>query len=282
MTFEKLQQIINKNKIPPNVTLMSDSGWECDPTHMDGIYYNKDKNIIVFTQSGVSCESNYYDAPEWKLIWSDRAEQNFNKSIMDELQKIILTPVFSFVNNVEKLFKEEMLHENEQYYGVKKSKEEVNEISLKHPLFWEIRIHDDKFIWNTPIGYIGLRTDDIREKSCELEIYILKNYRKKGYGKLALKTLLDAVISMKVLVFDVDELVEKPFTPEEIKATVREENKASIGLLESCGFVEDVVNCFSMSLSEEAPANIIRVRNYTLRITRRNVDESTKGGMKNG
>lgn len=51
MTFEELQKIIIKNKIPTNVRLESDSGWECDPTDMNGVYYNKDTNTIVFTQN---------------------------------------------------------------------------------------------------------------------------------------------------------------------------------------------------------------------------------------
>lgn len=65
MTFEKLAELINKNNIPKNVTLESDSGWECGPTGMDGVYYNQKKNVIVFTQ-GV-CEGNYSE-PEWNLI----------------------------------------------------------------------------------------------------------------------------------------------------------------------------------------------------------------------
>ncbi|MEE1101317.1 MAG: hypothetical protein U0K86_07530 [Agathobacter sp.] len=50
MTFEKLTELINKNNIPDNVRLESDSGWECNATNMDGVYYNKTENVIVFTQ----------------------------------------------------------------------------------------------------------------------------------------------------------------------------------------------------------------------------------------
>lgn len=50
MTFEQLNKIIKENNIPENVHLLSDSGWECDATEMDGIYYNKNENVIVFTQ----------------------------------------------------------------------------------------------------------------------------------------------------------------------------------------------------------------------------------------
>ena len=50
MTFELLKKIIEKNNVPESVHLMSDSGWECDPTEMDGVYYNASDNIIVFGQ----------------------------------------------------------------------------------------------------------------------------------------------------------------------------------------------------------------------------------------
>jgi hypothetical protein len=50
LTFEELTYLINKYKIPHNVRLQSDSGWECNATDMCGIYYNKKENIIVFTQ----------------------------------------------------------------------------------------------------------------------------------------------------------------------------------------------------------------------------------------
>lgn len=68
MTFKKLKQIFIENNIPEDVILKSDSGWECDPTDMDGIYYNKEDNIVVFTQG---YEYNNYASqkgiPDWKL-----------------------------------------------------------------------------------------------------------------------------------------------------------------------------------------------------------------------
>lgn len=50
MTTEKLLSLLQN--VPKNATLLSDSGWECGPTDMDGIYYNKEKNEIIFTQGG--------------------------------------------------------------------------------------------------------------------------------------------------------------------------------------------------------------------------------------
>lgn len=71
MTFEKLNALIDKYNIPSNVRMMSDSGWECDATDMDGVYYNKEQNILVFTQ-GDGQES--YSKPEWILLQTSITE----------------------------------------------------------------------------------------------------------------------------------------------------------------------------------------------------------------
>lgn len=52
MTFELLKKIIEKNNIPEDVTMRSNSGWEVDETEMDGIWYRKEDNVIHFTQDG--------------------------------------------------------------------------------------------------------------------------------------------------------------------------------------------------------------------------------------
>ena len=43
---------------------MSDSGWECCATDMDGVYYNKLKNVVVFTQE-ISKYNRYYGSNNW-------------------------------------------------------------------------------------------------------------------------------------------------------------------------------------------------------------------------
>lgn len=50
MTLDVLYKIIDKNNIHEDVHLMSYSGWECAPTEMNGIFYNRKSNTIVFTQ----------------------------------------------------------------------------------------------------------------------------------------------------------------------------------------------------------------------------------------
>ena len=64
MTAGELFNIFKQNGIPNDAILMSDSGWECDATDMDGIYYNKQKNTVVFTQD-ISEYDDYYKSCEW-------------------------------------------------------------------------------------------------------------------------------------------------------------------------------------------------------------------------
>lgn len=55
MTYEQLKNIIEKNNIPEDVHLMSNSGWECCATEMDGVLWNPTYNEIHFTQ-----DTDYY------------------------------------------------------------------------------------------------------------------------------------------------------------------------------------------------------------------------------
>lgn len=65
LTFEKLSNIIEKYNIPKDVHLMSDSGWECNATEMNGILYNEKENIIVFKQDTEYLEEYYSN---WKIL----------------------------------------------------------------------------------------------------------------------------------------------------------------------------------------------------------------------
>lgn len=71
MTYKELKDIIEKNNIPENVKLQSDSGWECDPTDMDGVFYNKSKNIIIFTQ-GCWQSDEYFNKPGFITLFHKR------------------------------------------------------------------------------------------------------------------------------------------------------------------------------------------------------------------
>lgn len=81
MTYELLTKIIEENNIPKDVELMSDSGLECNETKMDGIFYNKELNKIIFTQSGDEYDK-WFERTGWLCIYgklkSFRDEHGFD------------------------------------------------------------------------------------------------------------------------------------------------------------------------------------------------------------
>ena len=67
MKLNKLLELINKHNISDDVLLQSDSGWECDATDMDGVYYNRKLNVIVFTQY-FSENDRYFNELDWEML----------------------------------------------------------------------------------------------------------------------------------------------------------------------------------------------------------------------
>ena len=67
MKLNKLLELINKHNIPDDVLIQSDSGWECGATDMDGVYYNRKLNVIVFTQY-VSEHDSYFNELDWEIL----------------------------------------------------------------------------------------------------------------------------------------------------------------------------------------------------------------------
>ena len=62
MTYKKLTEIIERNGVPEDVHLMSNSGWECSATEMDGVYWNPEANEVHFIQ-----ESDYTTGEEYTI-----------------------------------------------------------------------------------------------------------------------------------------------------------------------------------------------------------------------
>lgn len=60
MTYKELKEIIERNNIPEDVHFMSNSGWECCATEMDGVYYSPSANEIHFTQDSEFHTANDY------------------------------------------------------------------------------------------------------------------------------------------------------------------------------------------------------------------------------
>ena len=67
MTLKLLKRILAANDVPDTVQMVSDSGWECCETEMDGIFYNREENKIVFTQGEGS--SKWVKRDGWELLY---------------------------------------------------------------------------------------------------------------------------------------------------------------------------------------------------------------------
>lgn len=50
MTYGELKYILDKYSISDDAHFLSNSGWECCETEMNGVYYNSNKNEIWFGQ----------------------------------------------------------------------------------------------------------------------------------------------------------------------------------------------------------------------------------------
>ena len=69
MTFELLEAIIVKNKIPKNVCLVNDSENDLRTTDMNGIQYCEKRNEICFMEGENIHKPEHAENEEWKLLW---------------------------------------------------------------------------------------------------------------------------------------------------------------------------------------------------------------------
>ncbi len=71
MTLELLNKICEQNNIPSDVRLTSNSGWECDATEMDGIFYKRNENTLEFTQEVSINDMVKYSKQGWDCLYSE-------------------------------------------------------------------------------------------------------------------------------------------------------------------------------------------------------------------
>lgn len=80
MTYGELKTVFEENEIPLDTELYNDSGWECDPTFVDGIYYSKEKKAAVFVQSESEYESwknNGYQRESFVRIYNNKFKSQY-------------------------------------------------------------------------------------------------------------------------------------------------------------------------------------------------------------
>lgn len=141
-----------------------------------------------------------------------------------ETERLVLEP--AFVNDMSKELRQAIHDAGEfkWYFGMEENEERLQEISIKRKRFYNIFDLQSKFI-----GYIGLHRE---WDGYGVEIYILKEFRRKGYGKEAMMTILKEAFEGGVV-----ETTKEDFS--RIVATVRERNEASKLLMAQCGFEEN-------------------------------------------
>lgn len=76
MTLQKLNELCREQNIPKDVRLLSDSGWECGETEMDGVYYCEQSNVIVFTPGSSRFDYEYENSSYGDFVRIDNREVN--------------------------------------------------------------------------------------------------------------------------------------------------------------------------------------------------------------
>ena len=69
MTYGELKYILNKNSISSDAHFLSNSGWECGETEMNGVYYNPDKNEVWFCTGDNLDEVKEYKNDGFKILY---------------------------------------------------------------------------------------------------------------------------------------------------------------------------------------------------------------------
>lgn len=187
------------------------------------------------------------DKKEIKILSDDilriNAEENINRQVYT--QHLLIDPKWH--TGVDVRIREEIHNsgEFEFYFGVKETPERLSEISINRELFYSI--YEEKS--SNLLGYLGFTP--IENDSLEVEIYIFKGYRKKGYATEALSCILQKIFGSELFVER--ESIREGIITERIVSTVRRENVASQKMMEKLGFKrnENMAIGFSMMVNPE-------------------------------
>lgn len=103
MTFAELSKLISDNNIPEDVVLMSDSGWECGATDMDGVYYNDFLNMIIFSQdTHLSYIVDRYCLHPEEYLWRPLTEDEHDKTYYERYFRIELESLEKGISGSDK------------------------------------------------------------------------------------------------------------------------------------------------------------------------------------
>lgn len=68
MTICKLMGVLSH--LPYYATIETDSGWECDPTGVNRVFYNKEENVVVLTRKPFGNYEKYEKSEKWECLFS--------------------------------------------------------------------------------------------------------------------------------------------------------------------------------------------------------------------
>ena len=135
--------------------------------------------------------------------------------------------------------------------------------NILRPMFYGIyHLSESK----SPIGYISLTETDRSEKGesiLNLEFFIVRDHRRKGYAEEAARYLLMSLYSGQQIRYEKTEMLDiyTPVTiqPAIVLAYCHKENSASSRLLESIGFIHDG-DIFNDKFSQDG--TLMKVKKY--------------------
>lgn len=58
-------------KLPSDVFIETDSGWECDAIEVNAAYYSSQKNVLVLTWKPQGNYKYYEESPKWECVFCD-------------------------------------------------------------------------------------------------------------------------------------------------------------------------------------------------------------------
>lgn len=58
-------------KLPSDVFIETDSGWEYDATEVNAAYYSSQKNVLVLTWKPQGNYKYYEESPKWECVFCD-------------------------------------------------------------------------------------------------------------------------------------------------------------------------------------------------------------------
>lgn len=207
------------------------------------------------------------------LLQHEKARKSYhmpwaiNINVPFKTSRLILRPTAGDADT--KLYEKHLKEDGDftLFTNLKCTRYNIQRFGFDRPFFFVI---EEKHSGNM-VGYVGLRwekSNGEKTQVMECEYYIFKPYRHKGYAKEALTGLCQRAFDDKL--FELTETNynyicrKKRAKPALIRAMIREDNTASCGLVEACGFtytgtlhrhywVEDsyCVNCCVYELAKE-------------------------------